>query len=268
MYNLNYLMENDDESFRLDSKTDVETIVRHAKWAGLEPGMRVADIGCGPGTATYVLHNLAQPDGKTIGIDISEQRISYAQNKYSNNGVKFLRKNIHDNLDDLGKFDFIWIRFVLEYYRKNSFEIVKKLTNILNPGGILCLIDLDNNCLNHYGIPERLEKTINALMKQLEDQQDFDPYIGRKLYSFLYQLNLKNINIAMEPHHLIFGELNEIEAYDWTKKIEVAAKNSGFNFKEYYSDGFEEFYRECKTNFAAPGTFSYTPVIVCRGEKE
>ncbi len=268
MYNHNYLMENDDESFRLDSKTDVETIVRHAKWAGLEPGMRVADIGCGPGTATYVLHNLAQPDGKTIGIDISEQRINYAQNKYSGNGVKFLRKNIYEKLEDLGKFDFVWMRFVLEYHREKSFEIVKNLAEILNPGGILCLIDLDSNCLNHYGLTERLEKTICGLMKQLEEHKDFDPYIGRKLYSFLYQLDLQDINLMMEPHHLIFGELNEIEAYDWAKKIEVAAKNSGFNFREYYSGGFEEFYKECKTYFAAPGRFSYTPVVVCRGVNE
>lgn len=263
----NYLMESEEEAFRLDSKTDAEIIAKHAKWAGLKPGMRVVDIGCGPGTTTYILHSLTQPDGETIGVDISEQRINYAKKKYSNNGVKFLQKNIYEPLDSLGEFDFIWMRFVLEYHREKSFDIVKNLSSILSPGGILCLIDLDNNCLNHFGLPNRLEKTIIALMKQLEEHKDFDPYIGRKLYSFFYKLKFKNINVMMEPHHVIYGNMNEVEAYDWTKKIEVAAKNSGFNFREYYKNGFEEFYQECKTAFESPERFSYTPVIVCRGVK-
>ena len=35
------------------------------------------------------------------------------------------------------------MRFVLEYYAASSFDIVKNIVEILKPGGIVCLIDLD-----------------------------------------------------------------------------------------------------------------------------
>ena len=151
-----YLMENDEEAIRLDIKTDINVVKNQALWAGLKPGMRVADICCGPGKTTSILHKLVQPKGKTIGIDFSEKRIAYAQKHYSKNGIEFKVRNIANPIKDLGTFDFIWIRFVLEYHRSNSFKIVKQLSNLLKPGGILCLIDLDYNCLTHFGLSEKL----------------------------------------------------------------------------------------------------------------
>jgi len=163
-----YIMESDSESFRLLSKTDPEIVHNQAKWAGLIPGMRVADLGCGPGITTSILNQITQPRGKTIGVDNSESRYQYALKNYQTEEIDFFCRDICDPLDDLGLFDFIWVRFVLEYYRTNSFEILKNITNILKPGGILCLIDLDYNCLNHYGIPERLDKTVKAIIKEVE----------------------------------------------------------------------------------------------------
>ncbi|MBW7943292.1 MAG: methyltransferase type 11, partial [Candidatus Kuenenia stuttgartiensis] len=40
-----YLMENDEEALRLDIKTDTSVVEKQALWAGIETGMRVADIG-------------------------------------------------------------------------------------------------------------------------------------------------------------------------------------------------------------------------------
>lgn len=268
MFKSNYLMEHETEAFRLDIKTDVNVIARHARWAGLKPGMKVADMGCGPGAITHVLHELVQPHGSATGIDCSEERISYARHKYGTNGVSFIEKNLYEPLDILGKFDFVWMRFVLEYHREKSFELVKNMKDILNPGGTLCLIDLDNNCLNHYGLPKRLERTVKAIIRQLEEHKDFDPYIGRKLYSFLYKLNFENINVMMEPHHLIFGEFNTIDAFDWHQKLQVAVKKLKFDFSRFYKHGYEEFCAECEKALANPGRFTYTPVIICKGVKE
>ena len=38
-----YLMEDDQEAVRLDRKTDGATVEKQALWAGIRPGMRVAD---------------------------------------------------------------------------------------------------------------------------------------------------------------------------------------------------------------------------------
>ena len=75
MYNSEYIMESPDEALRLDLKADPDILIKQAKWAGIKPGMRVADLGCGPGKTTFHLNKLVQPDGSTIGVDISEQKV-------------------------------------------------------------------------------------------------------------------------------------------------------------------------------------------------
>jgi ubiquinone/menaquinone biosynthesis C-methylase UbiE len=259
-------MENDEETLRLDLKTDPKAIEKQALWAGIKPGMRVADLGYGSGKTSYYLHKLVQPKGTVVGVDIAEDRIKYAKKHYNKNGIKYIQRDIRDPLDDLGIFDFIWVRFVLEYHRSKSFDIVKNISRILKPGGILCLIDLDYNCLSHFGLSERLHKTLHGIMKALEQTADFDPYVGIKLYSFLYDLGYEDIDASLAPHHLIFGKLKEIDAFNWMKKLEVAVKKSGFHFLEY-KGGYEEFLEECKRFFSDPRRFTYTPLIACRGCK-
>ena len=261
-----YLMENDEEALRLDIKTDAIVVEKQALWAGIKPDMRVADIGCGSGKTTSILHKLIQPGGKIIAVDGSEKRIAYANDHYGFDGIEFKCKNILKPLDDLGMFDFIWIRFLLEYYRTSSFDIVKNVSKIVKPGGFLCLIDLDNNCLSHYGLLPKLERTLFAVMKYVEENENFDPYIGRKLYSHLYKLGYQDIDVNVAAHHLIFGELKDSDAFNWMKKIEVVSKKIDFQFEEY-EGGYEEFIVEFKRFFTDPGRFTYTPVILCKGRK-
>jgi ubiquinone/menaquinone biosynthesis C-methylase UbiE len=261
-----YIMEHEAEAVRLDMKTDSKRLVHQAQWAGIRPGMRVADIGCGSGKTTALLHGLIQSGGEIVGVDASASRISHANDNYGADGIEFVCRNMHEPLDDLGKFDFVWVRFVLEYHGSKSRDIVANLTRLLKPGGILCLIDLDNNCLNHFGLDEKLEKTVCGIVNTLEKDFDFDPYAGRKLYSYLYDLGYCDIAVDAAAHHLIYGELGEVDAYNWEKKVEVAAKRSGYLFDEY-DGGYDEFVEEYRNFFANPQRFTYTPIILCRGIK-
>ena len=266
MTNPEYIMESPDEALRLDLKVDPEVLQNQAFWAGIRPGMRVADLGCGPGKTTFYLNKLVQPNGSAVGVDISPQRFNYAQSHYVDNGLSFKLHDIRKPMKDLGLFDFIWVRFVLEHFRTNSFEIVENIVSILKPGGILCLIDLDFNCLIHYGISGRLEKVLFGLMGLLEEKANFDPYVGRKFYSFLYDLNFKDIDVNVTTHHLIFGQLKDIDEKNWLYKVEVAAKKSGYAFSEF-SGGFDEFKDEFIRFFRDPRRFTYTPIVLARGCK-
>jgi SAM-dependent methyltransferase len=263
----NYFMENAEESLRLDLKTDNAVTEKQALWAGITPGMRVADIGCGAGKTTAKLHELVQPGGSAVGIDFSDQRVSYANKNYGRPGINFLCRAIRQPMEDLGTFDFVWVRFLLEYYRSDSFDLVKRLDKLVKPGGILCLIDLDYNCMSHYGLPPRMERTILSLAKLLADKADFDPYAGRKLYSYLYDLGYDEINVDLAAHHLFFGSINEIDDFNWTMKMEVGVRKFGFDLEEY-EGGFDEFNEEFRQYFSDPRRFTYTPVICCRGRKQ
>jgi ubiquinone/menaquinone biosynthesis C-methylase UbiE len=260
-----YLMEHEEETLRLELKTDLNVVRKQATWAGLEPGMQVADIGCGPGITTSILHELVAPNGKAVGIDFSDQRIQYAKDNYKTDGLEFVCRDIREPLEDLGEFDFIWVRFILEYYLNGSLDIIKNIYKVLKPGGILCLIDLDHNCLNHYGIPERLEKSILKISEELQIKANFDPYAGRKLYSYLYDLDFKNIKIDINAHHNIYGQLRDVDEYNFLKKIEVAPQKINFHFDQYAN--YTEFIDESRKSFRDKRRFTYTPIILCRGEK-
>lgn len=266
MHNNNYLMESEEEIFRLEIKTDIDSVEKQAAWAGIKPGMRVADIGCGSGKTTSILSKLVEPGGSAVGIDGSEKRIKHAQEQYGKNSIEFICRDMNQTLSKIGKFDFVWVRFFLEYHRINAFEIVRNITEMLKPGGILCLIDLDYNSLTHYGLPDRLEKTLQSAAKELEAKANFDPYIGRKLYSFLYDLGYEDINVDIAAHHMIFGRLKDADEYNWLKKVEVASKKISYIFAEY-EGGYEEFLEEFSSFFSNPRRFTYSPIICCRGRK-
>ena len=259
-----YLMESRIEARRLDLKTGFEELEIQALWAGLQPGMRVLDLGCGSGKTTRFLGDLVGREGKVLGIDASEERVAYAREHYSGANLEYRRCDFFQPMEDLGTFDFIWVRFVLEYHKLHGFDLVSSFTPLLKQDGILCLVDLDHNSLSHFDLDPRLERAIYGCAKALEEKANFDPYCGRKLYSFLYDLNYREIDVRLDAHHLIYGELDSVDEFNWITKIAVAGRDSGFPFEEY-EGGFEEFFEECKKFFSDPRRFTYTPVISCRG---
>lgn len=260
-----YIMESDEESRRLELKTDIRVVQDQARRAGLEPGMRVLDAVCGPGITTADLAEAAGEGGSAVGFDISEQRISRAREVYGGGRAEFHVRDILAPLGDLGSFDFVWMRFALEYHRAESFEIVRNLASALREGGILCLVDLDYNCLSHYGMPERLEKAIRHVVDTLEARDNFDPYAGRKLYSHLYRLGFRDIRVEAGAHHLIYGPLRDVDEYNWMKKMEVLGSRMGGDLPGYA--GLEEFRRDFLAFFRDPGRFTYTPVLSAWGRK-
>jgi len=260
-----YLMENDEEIKRLEMKTDAKVVSTFAKGAGLKTGMRVADVFCGAGITTSMLSELVGPTGSAVGYDASAERIGHAIKSYGNDSTHFRLADARTPLEGEGSFDFVWMRFALEYFRKESFDIVKNVANLLKEGGILCLIDLDHNCLNHYGMETRMEKALEVVMKQLENNANFDPYAGRKLYSHLYRLGFKDIKVEFGAHHLIYGELGEVDRFNWLKKIQTITKNTavvvpGYSSAQEFQDDFMRFFEDT-------ARFTYTPVIACSGRK-
>jgi len=265
--NQDYLMESPDENLRLERKTMEQRVIEQARWCGIKPGMRVLDAGCGPGKTTALLHHLIQPGGSILGVDYAEKRITYAKENYGNDlGIDFRLHDLRDPCGHIGAFDLIWARFVLEYNREESFEIVKNLSLTLNPGGVLCLIDLDYNCLTHHALPEKMDAVVGRLATALMLKHNFDPYVGRKLYSYLYDLTSEKIEVDLKAHHLFYGRASENDIFNWGKKVEVATKKEKKIFG-IYPGGHEQFLRDFKNFFTSPRRFTYTPVIICKGRK-
>jgi len=264
-----YFMESEDEAIRLDVKTDHDAVRRQAAWCGVQPGMRVLDAGCGAGITTAILGEMAQPGGTVLGVDYSQERVNYAGKHYGHKkGIAFDLHDLRHPLDRFGKFDLIWIRFVLEYHRNGAVQIVKNLIDCLNPGGCLCLLDLDYNCLTHYELPQVAMDMLHKIMRAVDECYNFDTFIGRKLYSFLYDAGLEKISVELMAHNLFYGEMKNDAKFNLTKKIEMAAKTVVNDLIESsYPGGYPQFYKDFIHYLNDPRRLTYTPLLLCKGSK-
>jgi SAM-dependent methyltransferase len=260
-----YFMESEEEAIRLELKTDPVALRRQALWCGIKPGMRVLDVGCGPGKTTSLLHELIEPGGSISGIDFSESRIQYARKSYCDKkGIEFCLHDLLEPMEQIGQFDLVWVRFVLEYYRREAAEIVRNLKACVKPGGLLCLLDLDYNCLSHYGLPPKIAEILPKIMNVLDEKYNFDTFVGRKLYSYLYDSGFETIEINLEAHHLIYGQAKGKDIFNWTKKVEMVSMKEKDFFAEY-EGGYDAFLVDFKKYFLDPRRFIYTPLLVCKG---
>lgn len=260
-------MENSEEEKRLDIKTDPDAVKEQALWFGIEPGARVLDVGCGPGKTTSLLYELTQPGGEAVGVDIAESRIRYARSFYGKrSGIDFQVRDIRLPMKDLGQFDFIWARFVLEYYLAGAFDIIKNVSANLKPGGCMCLLDLDYNCLSHWEMPPALEAVVIKAMHYAQENYNFDLYAGRKLYAHLYDMGFEDLSLNIMPHHLICGELKYSDEFNWMKKMEIGAHKAPEIFEDY-PGGSDKCLNDFKTFLRDPRRFTYSPLILCKGRK-
>ncbi len=260
-----YIMESGDEVRRLEIKTDASVVESFARRAGLAPGMSVVDAGCGPGATTTALARVVGPEGRAVGFDILEACVAKASSIPGVGNASYAVRDFRLPVGGLGSFDFAWVRFALEYYKAQALDIARNVMDLLEPGGILCLIDLDYNCLSHYLMPPRLEAALFSAMRELEEKADFDPYAGRRLYSHLRRLGCRDIVVEAGAHHCIYGELRESDEFNWSRKVKVLSSKIDFSLPGY--SGPDEFYEDFMAFFRDPERFTYTPVIAAWGRK-
>jgi len=261
---IDYLMESPEEAYRLDVKTDPKLIEVHAQWAGIRPGMRVLDVGCGAGKTTAVLHSLVQPNGCALGIDASPERIAYAREHYGSGGVTFHCIDARDNLTTLGTFDFVWIRFLLQYYPIDSGQIITNVSSVVAPGGILALVDLEP--IRFDGLSGRLERTIHDIVQIICEQGRYDPLAGKRLLPALQALGYVDIDELIVPYHQIKGDATDTDVFNWMTKATVLSQKINYGFP-LYELGFTEFIKEFEIYFHSPQRSIHTPLICCRGTK-
>ena len=87
------------------SRELVQTHVR------LRPGLRVLDIGCGPGRLVPYL-----PDVDYTGLDLSETYIRAARRRYGDRGARFFVSRVDDlDPEELGAFDVVVAKGLLHH---------------------------------------------------------------------------------------------------------------------------------------------------------
>ncbi len=111
--------------------------------AGLRPGMRVLDLGCGAGDVSFLAAELVGPTGHVVGIDRAMTAVQFATERMERDkvGNVSFRQDSETDLDD-APFDFAVGRWVL-IYQADPASFVRAAAERLRPGGTIMFHEYD-----------------------------------------------------------------------------------------------------------------------------
>lgn len=163
--------------------------------AGLRPGMQVLDIGTGLGDVALLAAKIVGSNGGILGIDKAASSLDTAKSRIKSLGIH----NIHFEQSDITtfttdrKFDAIVGRCVLLYINDRA-TVLRKLTELLNPGGIVALLEPDLSQIAEVPPSDLFTKARGWTFEGFAaGGADLD--MGSKLYSTFMQAGLPVPNL-------------------------------------------------------------------------
>jgi SAM-dependent methyltransferase len=146
----------------------------------LEPGMRVLDVGCGPGTITLGLAEAVLPGGACVGVDLEPSQVALARATAAGAGnVAFEVASIYALPFADETFDAVFSHALFEHLAR-PLDALAELRRVLRHGGVAGV------CSSDWGgavIEPRTDDVETALRchLRLRRKAGGDPYTGGRL---------------------------------------------------------------------------------------
>jgi ubiquinone/menaquinone biosynthesis C-methylase UbiE len=112
--------------------------------AGLKPGMKVLDVGCGVGDVAMIAAEIVGREGSVLGLDRASQALSVARARAERAGHASLHFEEADIFayEPTTTFDAAIGRFILMHVA-DPVGVLKRLTTFLNPSGVVAFLEMD-----------------------------------------------------------------------------------------------------------------------------
>lgn len=200
-YKFGKFEKNAEELARLKLQATIAIDMEREAWktAGLKPGMNVLDVACGPGFTACELAKFIGT-GTVTGVDINEELIFTAhQAKVSEkaDNVSFRTGNIYGLDLPENCFDFVYARFVFQHLEKPQVALANIL-RVLKPGGILCILDVDDNWTSFAPESDAFVKFVRKAGAG-QKRKGGNRLIGSQLSGLLSEAGFKNVSTKIRP---------------------------------------------------------------------
>lgn len=224
--------------------------------AGIRPGMRVLDLGCGAGDVTFVAAGLVGPEGFVVGVDRSPEALARARLRAGQRGLSQVRF-VEGDLDDPapgGPFDAIVERLVL-WTVPDPAALLRRQATVLRPGGLVVPVEEDLSTIR--SLPETAFGTqVKSWLVEAFAKAGMS-MVGSRLWAIVQEAGLRPVGmIGIQPH---FGPADEIGIALLVETMRLAAPlivGTGVATAEQIGmDTFEQRLREDNQRTQAVGAF-------------
>lgn len=201
-YKFGQFEKNAEELERLKIQATVAIDIEREMWrhAGLRPGMKVLDLACGPGFTACELAKTVGSEGHITGIDINEELIAVAHQARASErveNVSFSTGNVYELTLPEHSFDFVYARFVFQHLKKPHLAL-KNILRVLKPGGVLCVLDIDDNWTSFTPESAAFVKFIRKAGAG-QKCKGGNRLIGSQLFGMLSEAGFKTVSTKIRP---------------------------------------------------------------------
>jgi 2-polyprenyl-3-methyl-5-hydroxy-6-metoxy-1,4-benzoquinol methylase len=166
--------------------------------AGIGPGMRVLDVGCGAGDVSFLLARMVGPSGAVVGVDRSEDAVAMANARAQAMGlsqVSFSQGDIEDiSLDQ--PVDAAVGRFVLMYSPEPSVSLRRIAANV-RAGGIVAFQEMNVAEAKSFPQVDLFEQSMRWIIETL-DREKVKNLMGLGLFRTF-------VEAGLPPPQMIMG---------------------------------------------------------------
>lgn len=171
--------------------------------AGVGPGMRCLDLGCGGGEVTFELARMVAPGGFAVGIDMDEVKLALAREAARERGVEnveFRAQNVNE-WDEPVSYDVVFSRFLLQHLSQ-PVALLRKMWAAVRPGGVIVVEDVDHEGWGCYPPNEGLA-FFKSVFCQTLDRAGGDHAVGPKLYGYFLDAGIPEPQVTLvHPLHI------------------------------------------------------------------
>ncbi|MEH1970103.1 class I SAM-dependent methyltransferase [Nostoc sp.] len=165
---------------------------------GLEPGMLVADIGCGTGNVSNWLAQQVGSGGSVFGVDMSAAQLEKAQQNAEAQGlsnIKFTLGSAYDTGLPKESFDLVYCRFLLMHLTRPA-DALNQMRSLLKPGGLLVCEEADFSCA-FCDPPSRAYERCFELFLAISDIRGQHFRFGTALYRVFQDVGLVAPSVSL-----------------------------------------------------------------------
>jgi len=188
------------ERLKLQATIALDTEKDAWKSAGLQSGMQVLDIACGPGFTACELAKFVGESGHVTGVDINEELIAVAHQAKASEGVEnvaFSSGNVYELTLPENTFDFVYARFVFQHL-ENPQLALENILKVLKPDGVLCVLDIDDNWTSFSPESDAFVQFIRKAGAG-QKRKGGNRLIGSQLFGLLREAGFSNVSTNIHP---------------------------------------------------------------------